>query len=138
MIRDPEWRTRLGLGALAAFVALGVAAFAVPAVFFGDARGGLSDHDVAVMKTEARHWSSVPPFALQITEAAPPAEAPGMPDGRVVWRTIFGLPYGETTFAAGQSTQEWRERPAAWAWGGFAAVEVVLLGGGLILLLRDP
>lgn len=130
-------RAQLGIGALVVFVVVAVAAFAVPRLFFHDARGALSDHDVVVMKTEARHWSKIPPVALQIASAAPPAQELGVPDGRVVWRTIFGIGYGETVFADEQSTQAWHNRRAASAWAGFAAVEVLLLGIGVVLLFRD-
>lgn len=120
-------RAALGLFALVLAVSLGLAAIAVPWLAFSD-EGDLSHHSTRVTKTNARHWSTVPPLRLQITSVDRyPETQDALPDAAVAWRTIFGVRYGETRFLDGQSEQEWDHALALQAWLAFGVVESLLL-----------
>lgn len=125
-------RARIGAGLLALAFVVGVASLAVPHFLFDDVR--LAAHNLTVMKSEARLWSSIPPVRLQVTEAAAVTRANAMPDGAVAWRTLFGVPYGETTFRDQQSETHWEVANLLLALAGTAVAELLLLAGGAWLL----
>jgi len=125
-------RARIGAALLALAFVVGVASLAVPRLLFDDAR--LAAHDLTVMKSEARLWSSIPPVRLQVTEAAAVTRAGAVPDGAVTWRTLLGVPYGETTFRDQQSATRWEAANLLLALAGVAITELSLIASGAWLL----
>jgi hypothetical protein len=101
----------------------------------------LPDIAGAMIRTEARHSSSIPPLRLDIEEA----EAEGVDSGpnprivsaRVRWRTLFNIPYGVTIINDRSSHTEWHHRRMFGSWAGFIAGELLLLGAASWLVLRE-
>lgn len=125
-------RARIGAGLLVLAFVVDVTSLAVPHVLFDDLRHGA--HDLTVMKSQARLWSSIPPVRPQVTEAAAVTRAGATPDGVVTWRTLFGVPYGETTFRDQQSETHWDTANLPLVLAGTAIAELSLLAGGAWLL----
>ena len=132
-------RARFAPVAFVAAVLMAIAAFALPLFAFGDQAKGLTERQRAGLTTEARHWSKIPPLRLQIAEVRTLPEQPAaLADSTLVWRTLFGIPYGETRFEDGGSSTEWDHRRAVWVWFLFAAVEAGLLGAATWGIYTDP
>ncbi len=114
---------------LAAVIA--AVAFAVPRFAYHDAASATSD--ARMLRTDARHASSIPPLRLQLT-----AFDPDGPSATYRWRTIFGVPYGTTTMSGESTSSEWNIAAGMAAWLGFIAAEAALLGGAAVALRRAP
>lgn len=141
MLGDSEARVRVGLFCFAAALLLPIVAVGLPWLVFPDADDLLTNHDVAVMKTEAKHWSKVPPLRLQIRHASPPEEVLGVPAGVLTWRTIFGVPYGRTELGRaveGSAATDWHWSNFRSAWLAFIGAELSLIAAGTWLAWRDP
>ena len=129
-----EMRPLLGCCCLgAAFVAL-VLAFAIPLYGFPHQVDHLSRRTIDHTVGEARRGSTIPPLRLQILEAGQVPDAAGAyADGRLAWRTIFGVQYGETTIDGRSIHNEWHNRRMVGTVAVFALVEIslVVLAGWL-------
>lgn len=119
--------------AFVAAIVVALIAFGVPLFAFADGDEGLVHAQAAMMKTEARHWSDIPPLRIHIVEADvdPDVSYPSLPDGRLEWRTLFGVSYATTLISGGQSATDFRYGKLLATVSAFFAAEASLLGFGL-------
>ena len=129
-------------GAFATFglgIALAVAAFWIPNAAFADVESTMSDKQSRMLKSEAQAWSKIPALKYQVTNVgAIPSSPEGLADAEITWRTIFGVPFGETVVRGGQSQTDLNLISVALAWGLFVAAELILWIVGLFVLFNAP
>jgi hypothetical protein len=111
----------------AAALTLAVVAFAVPLTLFPDDRGDVSSEHVLRLKTQASMWTDIPAVRLQAIEARSIGPSPDHVAGTVVFRTLFGVPWGRVEVGSepGPTWHTWRYIATGL---GFVGAEAVLLG----------
>ncbi len=98
-------RYHAGLGFVALAVVLAFAALALPRFVFEDTSSA-SPEAVRRLKTQAAHVRTIPPLVSQATHAEQYGATPDHVRGRVVARTLFGIPIGWYEFSA-EGSEEW-------------------------------
>ncbi len=78
----------------------------------------------------------MPAFRVRTVEARETGPEPGGIDGRVVFRGIFGVPWGEITQEDGQGFADWRFVRQTMVWGVFVGVLVVLAACQLVVAVN--
>ena len=117
-----------------------LAALGGPLLLRKDQDAGITPLQAELMKSEARHASKIPPLMLQITDVVPSpeeADSQALPNGTVVWRTVFGVKYGETEISNGQSHTDFQNAKLLIAWSLFLISELALIGIVLLRLRRE-
>lgn len=84
----------------------------------------LPEEAVRRLKVQAHRQTKLAPlFYIHVADIQLTGPTPDHVAGRVVWRTIFGAPVGETTFSAGGASSTWDPRPGFLVWGALLVAE---------------
>lgn len=109
-----------------AMVMLAVAAFGVPWFGFDDVTEGVDPAQFRRFEDRGRHWADIPSLNVQVIEIEATGPDPHDVEGRVVLRTLFGVPWNELELGirGGQSNGD----ISVWFWtlAAFLGVESAL------------
>lgn len=131
-------RGSVGVGLILTAILVAALALITPQLMFKDDAAATREGSLRRMKGEASHWSSVPALHLQVSEVVAATSATELPDGVVTWRTLFGVPYGETLIRENQSATRWNWERLLLTMLGVAVLEASLVATGVRLIWTSP
>ena len=122
--------------AFTAMLGLSFAAFAIPILVFPDQAPEVSKEALRRLRTQAAAGVEIAwLLSPQVVDARMVGPTPYHVEGRVVWRSLFGVVVGETTVTQHQSSYRWDTGKLALVWAVFLVTET-LLAGSIVWRLR--
>lgn len=93
LVWTEQWRATLIIALMATWA---FAAFAIPTYVFRDRAGAVPPVVFAQLRNEAARAYTIPTGSMQVTDARASGPYPYHVEGTVVYRSLFGLPVGNT------------------------------------------